>query len=350
MSQNLIKKYIDPNESFNSSPNLIFKETIIKDNYDDYFISDSFEVYYSYQNFNEIMIVSPNKQNEIRIMSLKRKKLIRVLRGHSALVCMVRHFFNPKNQCDYLISVDDDKILLVWDLSNNFKIKQTLNLTYKNIYSAIMIFDDSNDYIITSTYNNINLAEDFTKIFIFETGKFLRNIPNTNKAKTYYLLPWKNQVDNTWNVIDFCVGFILVNQINGEDKPLILKANVNFETGLTYYYGNIIGKDNNQLCAISEGGYLHIWNLFDSTLLQTMKFNNGILNTLLKWSDRYIIVSDRQNCLYYIIDIIANRIITKVKNNVKDFIKIFKKIKHPLLGDCMIICNHAHQIELWAMP
>ena len=78
--------------------------------------------------------------------------------------------------------------------------------------------------------------------------------------------------------------------------------------------------------------------------------NNGILNTLLKWSDRYIIVSDRQNCLYYIIDIIENRIITKVKNNVKDFIKIFKKIKHPLLGDCMIICNHAHQIELWAMP
>ena len=71
MSKNLVKVYIDPNESFNSSPNLICKEDIIKDNYDDYYISDSFEVYYSYQNFNEIMIVSPNK-NQKNNKSIKR--------------------------------------------------------------------------------------------------------------------------------------------------------------------------------------------------------------------------------------------------------------------------------------
>ena len=350
MSKNLTKVYIDPNEIFNSNPNFICKDILIKDNYDDYFISDSFEVYYAYHNYNEIMLVSPNKQYEIRIISLKTKKLIRVLRGHSAPICIVRHFFDQKNKIDYLISVDDNKVLQVWDLSNNFKIKQTLNLMYKNIYSALMIFDSLNDYIITSTFNNQNLAEDFTKIFNLEDGKFLRNIGSKLPSKSHYLLSWKNPEDNLWYVIDFCVGEILIYPINGEDKLIILKSKVNFETGLTYYYGCIMGKDFTNLCAISEGGYIHIWNLLDKNLIYTKRINNSDLNSLLKWSDRYIIVSDKKNCAFYIIDIIQNRILTKITKDVKDFIKCFKKVKHPSLGECLITCNHAHLIQLWALP
>lgn len=350
MERNNKKIYIDPNIPFKSSPNFIYKDTLIKDNYDDYFISDSFEVYYSYQNYNEIFIVSPNKNNEIRIINLRTKKLIRVLRGHSALVFLVRHFFNHKNNNDYLISIDDNKILIVWELSNNFKIKQTLNLMYKSIYSAVLIFDNKNDYIITSTYENVNLAEDFTKIYNLETGKFLRNINGTNITKTHYLLPWKNPNDNNWYVIDFCVGKISINQINGEEKGFELIANVNFEKELTYYYGCLIGKDNTNLCAICESGYIHIWNLLNLNLVNTMRINNGNLNIFLKWSDRYLIVSDKKLCLYYIVDIINNQTISKVIKNVKDFIKSFKKIKHPLYGESLIMCNHAHQIQLWISP
>ena len=350
MSKNLTKTYIDPNESFSLNPNFICKETIIKDNYDDYFISDSFEIYYSYHNYNDIMLVSPNKQYEIRIISLKTKKLIRVLRGHSAPIGIVRHFFDQKNKIDYLISVDDNKVLQVWDLSNNFKIKQTLNLMYKSIYSAIMIFDSLNDYIITSTFNNQNLAEDFTKIFNLEDGKFLRNIGSKLPSKSHYLLPWKNPEDNLWYVIDFCVGKILIYPINGDDKLFELKAGVDFESQLTYYYGITMGKDFTNLCAVSEGGYIHMWNLLNKNLIYTKRINKGNLNTLLKWSDRYIIVSDKKNCSFYVIDIIDDRIITKISKDVNDFIKSFKKVKHPTLGECLITCNHAHLIQLWASP
>ena len=350
MERNRNKKYIDPEESFKSNPNLICKETLIKDNYDNYFILDSFEIYYSYHNFNEIFIVSPNKNNEIRIINLKTKKLIRILRGHSTFICFVKHFFSHKNKIDYLISIDENNILIVWDMTTNFKMKQTLNLTYKNIYSAIMIFDNKNDYIITSTYNNQNLAEDFTKIFNLEDGKFLRNIPGTNVTKTHYLLPWKNPNDNIWYVIDFCEGKILVNNINGEENSIILKSKVQFESSFTYYHGNLIGKDNTNLIAISEGGYIYTWNLLDSTLINTIRINDGILNTLLKWSDRYIIVSDRKQNLFYVIDVVDNHIISKVKKNNKDFIKCFKKIKHPLYGESLVICNHAHLIQLWISP
>ena len=62
-----------------------------------------------------------------------------------------------------------------------------------------------------------------------------------------------------------------------------------------------MGKDFTNLCAVSEGGYIHIWNLLNKNLIYTKRINKGNLNTLLKWSDRYIIVSDKKNCSFYVI-------------------------------------------------
>ena len=344
------KVYINPEESFVSTPNFRYKDTLINDNYDDYFINDSFEVYYSYQYYNEIMIVSPNKDNEIRIKRLKDKKIIKILKGHSSHVCHVRHFFNPKTQIDYLLSIDDDKVLNIWDLSNNYNTKQSLKLNYNNIYSALLVFDTQNDYIITSTYNKENLAEDFTKIFSLENARFIRNIPDTSINKTYYLLEWHNPNDSQIYIIDFCVGKILINKLSEEEKYAELKSNVNFESALTYYRGCILGENNDQLCALSEGGYIHIWDLIRLNLIHTMTINKGMLNTLLKWSDRYIIVSDKNSNSFYIIDVITQKINSKINKHTKDFIKSFKKIIHPHFGDCLITCSHSNYIQLWTLP
>ena len=342
------KIYINPEEPFESTPNLRCKESLIKDNYDDYFINDSFEVYYSYQNYNEIMIVSPTKDNEIRIMRLKDKKIIKILKGHSSNVCYIRHFFNPKSKIDYLLSLDDDKLINIWDLSNNFNLKQNLKLNYKTIFSAILIFDNRNDYIITSTYNNDNLAEDFTKIFLFD-GRFVRNIPDTNKNQTYYLLEWNNPNNNQTYIIDFCVGKILINNVNEEEIYTELKSKVNFEQALTYYRGCIIGENNDNLCGLLENGYIHLWNLISFDLISTIRIEKGKLNNLLKWSNRYIIVSDKNDNSFYVIDIIIKQILSKCNKHNNNCIKSLKKIIHPTYKECMITCNHSHDIQLWIL-
>ena len=64
--------------------------------------------------------------------------------------------------------------------------KQTLKLDYNNIFSSILVFNTNNDYIITSTFNNVNLAEDYTKIFSFENSRFIRNILDTSVNKTNF--------------------------------------------------------------------------------------------------------------------------------------------------------------------
>ena len=347
--RNRNKIYINPEDPFDSNPNFRFKDFLIKDNYDDYFIDDSFEVYYSYQNFNEIMIVSPNKDNEIRIMRLKDKKIIKILKGHSSSVCHVRHFFNPKTKIDYLLSIDDDKLINIWDLSNNFNLKLPLKLNYDYIYSSILIFDNKNDYIITSTLKNANFAEDYTKIFFFDNGKFIRNIPNTNLNKTYYLLEWNNPNNMKCYIIEFCVGKIIINKLNEEEKYGQLNSNYRFERELSYYRG-CLTENNEKLISLSEGGFIHIWNLLNISLINTITINNGKINSLLKWSDKFIIVSNKSNNSFYVIDIQTTRIVSKVSKDIKNFIKSFKKIIHPILGHCMITCNHAHHIQLWTLP
>ena len=347
--RNRSKVYIDPDDSFDSSPNLRCKESLIKDNYDDYFINDSFEVYYSYQNFNEIMIVSPNKDNEIRIMRLKDKKIVKILKAHSSSICHVRHFFNPKTKIDYLLSIDDDKNINIWDLSNNFNLRQTLKLDYNNIYSSILVFNTNNDYIITSTFNNVNLSEDYTKIFSFENSKFIRNIPETSVNKTNFLLEWKNPNNMESYIIDFCIGKILINKLDEEDKYGELKTNSRFERELSYYRGCIFGK-NDKLIGLSEGGFIYMWDLMNLNLINSIAIKNGKLNNVMKWSDAYIIVSDKKDNSFYVIDMTSQKMISKISKHIQDFIKSFKKIIHPILGHCMITCNHAHNIQLWTLP
>ena len=81
-----------------------------------------------------------------------------------------------------------------------------------------------------------------------------------------------------------------------------------------------------------------------------MKIDKGKLNTVLKWSDSYIIVSDKNNNSFYVIDITMFKVISKINKHIKDFIKSFKKIIHPIFGHCLITCNHAHHIQLWVLP
>ena len=56
---------------------------------------------------------------------------------------------NDKDKNEYLISADDDKIVIIWDITNNFNIKHKINTNYdNNIYIK---------YIIILIYNIIRM-------------------------------------------------------------------------------------------------------------------------------------------------------------------------------------------------
>ena len=150
---------------------------------------------------NKEYLVSPNTNNyKLDIFNLINNQLITSLSGHNNKIRTKRYFINNKNKNEYLISADDNKIVIIWDNTNNYNIKYTINTKYGHvIYSCLLIFPYNSDdnYIITSTYNDSGKDEDSaTKLYSLNNGNFIKYINNTNKNHIYYLLSWYNKRNN----------------------------------------------------------------------------------------------------------------------------------------------------------
>jgi len=58
----------------------------------------------------------------ILLINLNNNKVKKELEGHKDRVIIVRYFQNPYSKIDYLISADDKKNIIVWDLNDFCKI------------------------------------------------------------------------------------------------------------------------------------------------------------------------------------------------------------------------------------
>ena len=156
------------NYKFHKKPNFKFKYIITYNSYSGG-ANDVFEVYLSYKD-NKEYIASPNSyNNNIDIFIILDNKELISLKGHKNDIRTIRYFINGKNYHEYLISADDDKIVIIWDITNKYKIKYKINTNYEDdISSNILMFPPNinDNYIITSSNaisNNINKSA--TKIY-----------------------------------------------------------------------------------------------------------------------------------------------------------------------------------------
>ena len=100
--------------------------------------NDMFEIYISYID-NKEYLVSPNTNNfNLDIFELINNQKINSLQGHKNHIRTVRYFINNKNKNEYLISGDDNKSVIIWDITNNYNIKYNIDTKYgHDIYSCL---------------------------------------------------------------------------------------------------------------------------------------------------------------------------------------------------------------------
>ena len=205
------------NYEFKKDPkNLKFKENITTTN-TSWGWNDMFEIFISYKD-NKEYLVSPNAKNhKLDIFSLINNQLITSLSGHNNIIRTIRYFINNKNKMEYLISADDNKILIIWDITNYFNIKYKINTKYgSDIFSCLLIFPHNrdNNYIITTTYNKSGNDEDSaTKLYSLNNGNFIKYINNTNNNYIYYLISWYHKRNNKYYIIQFSYKKIIINNL-----------------------------------------------------------------------------------------------------------------------------------------
>ena len=337
------------NYEFKNEPkNLKFKENITTTNTDCGW-NDMFEIFISYKD-NKEYLVSPNTNNyKLDIFNLINNQLITSLSGHNNHIRTIRYFINNKNKNEYLISADDNKIVIIWDITNNYNIKYTINTKYGNdIYSCLLIFPHNSDdnYIITSTYNQSGKDEDSaTKLYSLNNGNFIKYINNTNNNAIYYLLSWYNKRNNKYYIIQFSYKKIIINNLL-EDE---LYSELSNEPEDNHFSGFIYYKDNNDyLCSSSSNGYINIWDLYNKKIYKTINTNGCKLAHIIEWNKKYIIVADYNNKSFKIIDI-DNNSIYNINPEHKDKLICVKKINHPKYGESLLSAASDKTIKLWAI-
>ena len=278
---------------------------------------------------------------------LYNKKILS-LKGHKDTIISIRYFINikNKNKNEYLISSDKNKIVIVWDITNNYNILYNINTNYgDDIYSSLLIFsnNDNNNYIITSTKNISNDADkSSTKIYSLNSGKFIKYINNSNNYETYYLLSWYNIKDNKYYLIELANNKIVINNLL-EDK---LYSELIQEPESSHYSGFIKNRNNKDyLFSCSFNGYINIWDLYNKNNVKIINTNKYRLNNIIEWNDKYIIVVDFDNKSFKIINIET----FDIKRVYKKGVKSIKKIYHPMHGESLLSSDQDGIIKLWSI-
>ena len=344
-------------ENKSNPQNLKFKEDIVTTNTKGG-LNDIFEVYTSIKD-NMQYLVSPNKNNfNLDIITLIDNKLQYSLKSHTKKVTSIRYFLNNFSNIEYLISSDEAGIVNVWDISNNFNIKNTIDTKYNDIiYSCLLIFASNNEnlnnnnegYIITSTYGiSDDNQKSGTKIYSMENnGEFVNYISNSNNSSVYYLLSWYNKKNNKYYIIEFSYMKIFINSLLENE----MYAELTQEQKLSHYSGFVyeIDEEKCYLYSSSKNGFINIWDLYNKQLINNINVNGSILCHMIQWDEKYAIVADYNCKSFKIIDIQSFSVVKDINGSHSKEVKTIKKIKHPLYGDSLLSAGNDYTIKLWCI-
>ena len=324
-----------------------------------------FEVYISYKNNKEYLASPDNNNFNINIISLKDNKVEKSLEGHKNRVRTIRYFINENTNnenndeinenriiYEYLISADDNHIVIVWDLINDYEIKQTIDTNYEDdIYSCLIFFNNENisqSYIITSSYSTSNdIQNSATKIYSLETGKYVFHIKESNFDNIYYLLLRYNKKNNINYLIQFSYKNIIINNLDPRNNEPYAKL-IN-EPENEHYSGFIYTKDDTELlCTSCYNGFIHIWDLYSKKIVKVID-TKCILCHIIQWSNKFVIAADFGNKSFIIVDIDKKKIYNEINPEHTMEVKCVKKFLHPKYGECLLTAGRDNSIKLWKL-
>ena len=338
------------NYKFEKDPQeLKFRQNIINSNAS-YGWNDIFEVYISRKD-NKEYLVSPNNNNyKLDVISLLENKIIISLKGHNNHIRTIRYFINNINSEEYLISADNDIIVIIWEITYDFNMKFKINTNYSdNIYSCLLLFDliNENNYIVTSSYAQLeDNDKSATKLYSLENGQLIKYIIYSNKSAVYYLLSWYNKNNNKYYIIQFTFKAILINSVVDDELycELIQEPEDNHLSGFIY---NLDNKD--YLCSSSYNGYINIWDLFNKSIHKIISTNDCVLCHIIQWNNKYSIVADYDDKSFKIIDFEKGQVVKDIKGEHTDKVPCIKKIYHPLYGESLLTSGQDNTIKLWSL-
>ena len=352
----MLKTFKASNKIFNKEPNELKYHSQIVNNLSSKGVNDIFEVYTSNVDNQDYLVSKNGTNNFLDIINLNNNQIITSLKGHTNTITMVRYFINYKGKNEYLLSADTDKYVIVWDITDNFKLLHKIQTEYinHNIYSCYIFFDNwDNNFIFTSCGLNkyVKNEASYTKMYSFKDGKFEKDIIDSNENNTYYLLIWYHEGYKINYLIECCEEKIIItdfvkNDLYANLEPQGFKV-LKYYSGFIYNYEKKKGRDF--LCCSTSNGCVAIWDLLNINLIYFGKISKFELYNIIQWNENYALISGGANKTIKIFDLKKFKEVKNIETGHSSNVNCIKKIIHPIFGESLLTSGNDHKINLWTI-
>ena len=287
-------------------------------------------------------LVYNNKNNyNLDVMTLKDKAIIKSVKGHDTKVLVIRYFTKEEKE-EYLLSCDDNKIAIIWDIQNNYNKKYTVKEKYfGSIFDAVLVFNVLHkDCLILSSAN----SNEYSKLYELKEdnqSKFVKNIYGTNKNNTNYIIPWK--YNNKNYIIELCDKKITINNLL-EDE---IYANLS-EDPEGFHYSGYLYNDNYLCVGDGRNNFVRIWDLVKKCVYKQINFDGSNAYEIVNWNNSYVMIGCK-GC-FVVVDIEEGKMTKKVMlDNTSNYCRGLKRIKMIQLGECLIGSDESNNIRLFSV-
>jgi WD40 repeat protein len=277
-----------------------------------------------------------SSQNSIMLYDLAKESIAHTFTGTSQQLC-TRHFADEKTSTDYLLSTSCDKSCKIWNLNNNSLMLNIPNChTGYYLYSALMVFDNENTYVVTSSPN------EYTKVWDLKTGKYLREV-GTNSDYTYFLNTWYDHENNNIYIIN--ANSVDVKLYNFKTGALF--KNYKPESNSTWHMSAFISEYKNapHLFETDGNGNFRIWDVKSGIIVHLIQVPGCNLRGLCFWNDQYVIAAASDKT-FKIFDLKNLSTQSSLKGH-DDVMCAVDKAVHPVHGECLITSSIDGKIKLW---
>ena len=321
-------------------------------------LNNNFVIFKSYHDDEIFLIYQNYDNNNIDIIKLINKQVIKSIKNIECKLSFIGHYFDNKNKYDYLLISDTKKDIKIYNISLNYQEILSFNNgeSIGNISSCLLLFNEI--LLITSIFGR--KKNDYTKVYsmndifkndINKNDKLKNNITSgTNNLVICSLLFWEDSNYNKKYLIQLSNNKIQINNILDYTLYGYLETN-EYNKSNIFYSGTIY--NTCYLIAISNEGYIFLWNLRSKEIINKVNIINFTLHDCLLWSNTFLVITARnttnKKSIIKIFDITQFKIINNIYVSDIEGISCIKKIIHHKKGNCLIASGDNNKIILFSL-
>ena len=270
----------------------------------------------------------------LQIQNLEDNKIIKELEGHEDRILNVRYFYNEEKQKEYLVSADKKNIVIVWDITDDYKILKKITFKFDMfIYSNVLIFKNDSIFLITSSKSFQNTA----KIVDITKNEEPKDIISTKDFPIYYLLVWHNINDNKDFLIVCGKKIIKIIELFSQNlRPFIRE----FKTEEQYNMGGLIYNYKNKDYFISTNTLGEMLKINLENMEQVgkkEKFDVCNFYNIIQWNEKYFLILDSAYKRIIVMGLEDCKIKSKMIFPELSGPRYMKKVIHPIYGESLLV-------------